>query len=182
MKKYVIVLLSLFACCLYADETFDDVSYLYGPSDVIPGVYAYRARGTSRDKEVIGSSDTIMGFFGNGYKGATGFTPYATPRVGMYFQAAENWSSTANGTKILFKTTPLTTAVPATALTIAGGEVTIGTSLFTLPSNAAPKTNVTPTAVGQLIYNSTANQLCVSTGTALNTWVQVADGTTACSN
>lgn len=55
---------------------------------------------------------------------------------------------------------------------------------LTIPQNAAPRTNVTPTSIGQLILNTTPapSQLCYSTGTIPSSWVQVADGITACSN
>lgn len=160
MKKLIILLFSSLACIALADDLSDPI-YCYGPGATIPGIYYYRSRGTARDKEVVGSGDTITGLYGNAYKGTTGFTPAATPRVSIQFQTAEAWSATANGTKIIFNTTPLTTAIPATALTIAGSEVTVNVPRFTLPSDAAPKTNVTPTSVGQLIYNSADNQLCV---------------------
>lgn len=51
-----------------------------------------------------------------------------------------------------------------------------------IPSNAAPSTNVTPVRAGLLIYNSAGQEVCLSTGTALNTWVKIAAPTTACAN
>lgn len=51
-----------------------------------------------------------------------------------------------------------------------------------IPSNAAPRTNVTPVRAGLVIYNSTGLEVCLSTGTALNTWVKIAAPTTACAN
>ncbi len=67
------------------------------------------------------------------------------------------------------------------------GEVTFdslvtATGGLALPSNAAPRTNVTPTAAGQLIWNSADKQVCVSTAATVTSWVQAADGTTACSH
>lgn len=51
-----------------------------------------------------------------------------------------------------------------------------------IPSNAAPRTNVTPARAGLVIYNSTGLEVCLSTGTATNTWVKIAAPTTACAN
>lgn len=51
-----------------------------------------------------------------------------------------------------------------------------------IPSNAAPRTNVTPVRAGLLIFNSAGSEVCLSTGTALNTWVKIAAPTTACAN
>jgi hypothetical protein len=81
-------------------------------------------------------------------------------------------------------------------ITIAGSLTTTGdaqigdaitdiitlTGLPRLPADAAPRTNITPTAAGELIWNSADAQICVSTGTTASTWVQVSDGTTACSH
>ena len=57
-------------------------------------------------------------------------------------------------------------------------------ALFTLPSDAAPRTNVTPTVVGQLILNTgaTPDEVCFSTGTTASTWVQIRTANTACAN
>ena len=57
-------------------------------------------------------------------------------------------------------------------------------ALFTLPSNAAPRTNVTPTVVGQLILNTgaTPDEVCFSTGTTASTWTQIRTSNTPCAN
>lgn len=66
------------------------------------------------------------------------------------------------------------------------GSVTASTvtvsSRFGLPSNAAPRTNVTPSAAGQLIFNTTQSEICVSSGTVVTSWVKAASTTTACGN
>jgi hypothetical protein len=51
-----------------------------------------------------------------------------------------------------------------------------------IPSNAAPKTNVTPARAGMLIFNSTGGEVCVSTGTATNAWVKLSSPGTSCAN
>lgn len=87
---------------------------------------------------------------------------------------------------------------PDAALDVGGsfridGSATLGdaitdiitfTGLLQLPSNAAPKTNVTPTAVGQVILNtgSTPDEVCFSTGTTASTWVLLSTPTVSCSN
>ena len=57
-------------------------------------------------------------------------------------------------------------------------------ALLTIPSNAAPRSNVTPTAIGQLIVNtgSSPDQVCISTGTLISQWARIADFAVACSN
>jgi hypothetical protein len=56
------------------------------------------------------------------------------------------------------------------------------TTQFLLPTNAAPRTNVTPSRAGALIHNSAANEICVSTGTTVDSWALLKDTTTVCSN
>lgn len=57
-------------------------------------------------------------------------------------------------------------------------------SILVIPSNAAPRTNVTPTSIGQLIRNTGTDpdEICFSTGTTLPTWVLIRSANTACSN
>jgi len=131
-----------------------------------------RGNGHPGDKRAVASGDIFTGLSGRGWNG-TGWT--TSSAVSLELQASEAWTSTANGTKIVFKTTPVTTATSAASLTVSSS----GLNLLT---NAAPRTNLTPLAAGALVWNSADNQLCVSTGTATNSWVQVADGTTACSH
>jgi hypothetical protein len=114
----------------------------------------------------------MNGLAGRGYNGSA-FT--TTSGISLELQASEDWTATANGTKFVFKTTPVTTATSAASLTVSSS----GLSLLT---NAAPRTNLTPLAAGTLVWNSADGQLCVSTGTVATSWVQVADGTTACSH
>lgn len=62
---------------------------------------------------------------------------------------------------------------------IVGSTATIS-SRFVMPSNSAPRTNVTPVGAGQLIFNSSQNELCVSSGSTASTWVKVTSTITAC--
>lgn len=68
-----------------------------------------------------------------------------------------------------------------------GNAITDGftfTGQVILPSNAAPRTNVTPLAAFSFIVNtgSTPDQLCISTGTLLSQWALASNFATACSN
>lgn len=54
------------------------------------------------------------------------------------------------------------------------------TGYFSPQRNAAPRTNVTPAFIGQLIFNTTQNEYCISTGTAVSQWANIGSTTTAC--
>lgn len=71
-----------------------------------------------------------------------------------------------------------------TTLGDAATDVVTLTGLTQLQVSTGPRTNVTPTAAGQLIFNSTGVELCVSSGTTITSWVRVSSGTstTACAN
>ena len=79
---------------------------------------------------------------------------------------------------------------PSVALDVVG-SVTLGSAItdsvvFTglpgLPSNAAPRTNITPQTSYKLIVNSTDNEVCISTGTTASTWAKITNMATACSH
>jgi len=60
-------------------------------------------------------------------------------------------------------------------LTVSGA---LAPTAFTVTSSTAPRDvnstiAVTPSAIGQLIYNSTDKELCVSTAAAIRSWVEV---------
>jgi hypothetical protein len=71
-------------------------------------------------------------------------------------------------------------------ISIPNGTVTASTVSFSgltgIQANSAPRTNITPTRTGQIIYNSTGKEVCFSTGTVVSSWVQIDDSTSACSN
>lgn len=176
MKRLFIVL-ALLASPVYADNVLDIQTNIYGTSLTKPGLYVGRARGTSRDPEQLFNSDFMHGIYANGFK-PNGFT--STPVAAVSLMANENWSNTANGTKIIFTATPNTTTTPTTAFSITGTSVSVNVSLFTMPISTGPRTNVTPSIAGQVIFNSTFAELCMSTGTAINSWVKVSTPTLAC--
>ncbi|RTL20764.1 MAG: hypothetical protein EKK55_17415 [Rhodocyclaceae bacterium] len=116
---------------------------------------------------VYAASGTIQTWTGKGSRRGTVEMELVSPSVGS---AANLVPGTNNANSL-------------GTLTLQWKDVFVAGSL-TIPQNAAPRTNVTPTSVGQLILNTTPtpDQLCFSTGTAVSTWVQVADGSSACSN
>jgi hypothetical protein len=83
-----------------------------------------RARGTGAAPTAVIQGDNLAGFLAQGHTG-TGFSP---TRGGMFVQAAENWTGTAQGTSLNFNTTPIGTMLPGTRMTInPSGDVGIGT-------------------------------------------------------
>lgn len=178
MKKLIVFLLAFSSIYCQAGP-FDDTFYFYGGVGSAPGVYVNRARNNSNLPELITGSDSMFGFYFGGYTGSAFAT---TSRASLEIKPTETWSTTANGTQFIFKATPVTSIVPTTAFTVTGSSVSINVGLFTLPISTGPRTNVTPTIAGQVIYNSTLPELCMSTGTAINSWVKVSTPTVACAN
>ena len=84
-----------------------------------------KARGTSAAPTAVLNNDNLAGFLARGF-GATTFTG---TRGGMFVQAAETWTDTAQGTRLNFNTTTTGTNVPATRVTIDPlGNLGIGTT------------------------------------------------------
>ena len=89
-----------------------------------------KARGTSAAPAAVQLNDTLAGFLGRGY----GATNFSATRGGMFVSASENWTDTAQGTRLNFNTTVNGTNTPGTRMTIDNaGNVGIGT---TAPSEA----------------------------------------------
>ena len=108
-----------------------------------------KARGTGASPTAVLSGDILSGFLGAGY-GATGFSG---ARGGMSVQAAENWTNTAQGARLLFNTTAAGTTGPSTKMTIdPDGNVGIGTSNPTAPLEVA-RTGTTSAVVSTLYAN-----------------------------
>ena len=80
----------------------------YGASS--PTVRGNRANGTPSAPTAVQSTDQLLFLSGTGY-GATAFANASRGAVGV--AAAENWSDTANGTRVELWTTPNTTTTPA---------------------------------------------------------------------
>jgi hypothetical protein len=83
-----------------------------------------RARGTSAAPTAVQAGDILGGFLGRGY----GATNFSGTRGGMFVSASENWTDTAQGTRLNFNTTVNGTTAPGTRMTIDNvGNVGIGT-------------------------------------------------------
>ncbi|NBB22980.1 hypothetical protein GVN20_26725 [Runella sp. CRIBMP] len=91
----------------------------------IPSLIGRRARGTNDVPSAVLSNDVLFFTGGRGYNGSL-FTTAISP--GIQFQATENWTISANGSAILFKTTANTSTVAVDRMLINhNGNVGIGT-------------------------------------------------------
>ena len=70
-------------------------------------------------------------------------------------------------------------AISGSDLTSTGAGVFSGT--LVIPSSTAVQGAFTPSAIGQLMINTTDSELCISTGILISDWV-IADGSAACSH
>jgi hypothetical protein len=83
-----------------------------------------KARGTSAAPTAVQAGDGLAGYLGQGY-GGSAFSGF---RGGMFIQAAENWTNTAQGTRLNFNTTVTGTIATGTRMTIDPfGNIGIGT-------------------------------------------------------
>jgi hypothetical protein len=169
MKRFSILSVLFLLVASVGAENFSDSG---GDSSNKPGSCVLRSRGHAQGREHLYSGDTLNGIYGRGY----GASAFATANgVSLELQASEDWTAAAQGTKMVVYTTPKQSTMAALVLTVDGAGLQ-------LLSNAAPRTNLTPQVAGTLVWNSADAQLCVSTGTTVTSWVQVSDGSTACSH
>ena len=111
-----------------------------------------RARGTGIAPTAVLSGDNLAGFEAAGY-GTTGFS---FTRGGMDVAAAENWTDTAQGTRLVFSTTATGTTTGGTRMTIGpAGNVGIGTQTPSAPLEVT-RTG-TDAAVVSTLYANGAN-------------------------
>jgi hypothetical protein len=89
----------------------------YANNNYAPGVVGRRARGTVASPAVPQSGDFLTGVFGRGYTGAA-FTSSSNGLVGVV--AGETWSGSAQGTYIVFETTPNTSTTRTEKLRVLG--------------------------------------------------------------
>ena len=83
-----------------------------------------RARGTSVAPTAVQTGDDLVGYLAQGHTGSG----FSGTRGGMFVSAAENWTSTAQGTSLNFNTTTNGTITPGTKMTVDNaGNVGIGT-------------------------------------------------------
>jgi hypothetical protein len=81
------------------------------------GFVGRRARGTAASPTAVQTDDTLLSITARGY-GATAFSTSARGYLSM--TAAENWTDSAQGTKLAFGVTPTGSATSAVAMTILG--------------------------------------------------------------
>jgi len=60
------------------------------------------------------------------------------------------------------------------------GDVSMSTATFRVRYSAAPRSSLTPSGIGEIVWNGTNSELCVSTGSVLSSWVRVSTPTLAC--
>lgn len=95
--------------------TFLQATRYAGSNSPSTALTIYSSRGSLASPSALQSGDGLLSIQALGY-GATGFS--AAGRALIQFQAAENWTDSAHGTKIIFQTTPNGSTTQATALTI----------------------------------------------------------------
>jgi hypothetical protein len=89
------------------------------------GIVGRKARGTQASPTAALSGDHLVNIIGNGYTSAGAFSTVNTAKMGFY--AAENFTAAAQGTHIVFETTPTGTVTPTERLRITSqGNVGIG--------------------------------------------------------
>lgn len=83
-----------------------------------PIIALRRNNGTGAGREAIKVSDIIGVIAGQGYNG----TSATTTRIGINFEATENWSPTSTPTRMVFYTTPVGTITTANAIGILSNQ------------------------------------------------------------
>lgn len=157
MKK-LILLVALIPSILFAGPDPRGILELegYGNSDAV-GITAKRGRNDFTIKEPLASADVLFFIRGYGYNGSAFGTNAA---AAIEATAGQAWTTTANGTRILFKTTPAGSTTPATVGTFQpdGGFLPYSRTEAQLKVS-------TPSAVGAIYYDSTNKEFVQSTGT-----------------
>jgi hypothetical protein len=133
----------------------------------------YRAGGTRAAPAALAATGIMGGMGGIGY-GTTGFS--AAPRGAVQFVAEENWSDTAQGAAIVFRSTPLTTILTAEKMRLANsGNLLIGT-----PTDSGYRLDVTGGGVRFTTDGATswvtvtANALAALPAPPTNTYLRLA--------
>jgi hypothetical protein len=105
--------------------TDNDLTITKAGTTNVPSLVGRRARGTNAVPSAVLSNDALFFIGGRGYNGGS-FTTVSSPVI--QFQATENWTTNANGSAILFRTTSNTSTVVADRMLINhNGNVGIGT-------------------------------------------------------
>lgn len=133
MKRLIPFLFLLMASFAKADD-YRNPDTIFGDSTTKPGYSVNRARGHFSGKERLYSGDVINGLYGRGWDGSNFST---SDRISIEMQASETWSSTANGTKMLFKITPAGTTTPIQVLSLDTGGVSFSSMTLIDAYNAS---------------------------------------------
>lgn len=155
MKRLLMLSSFLFASVLFAGPDPRGILELegYGNSDAA-GITSKRGRNDFTIKETLASGDNLFFIKGYGYNGTSFGTNAA---ASIEFSANQAWTSTANGSKIIFKTTPDGSVTPATAMTIDDdGNVAVTGTMATTGATTLSSATVT-------------NRLLVGSGTGIST-------------
>lgn len=167
MKRLLPFLFIAMASLVRADD-YRNPDTIFGESTTKPGYSVSRARGHFSGKERLYSGDVINGLYGRGWDGSAFST---SDRISIEMQASETWSSTANGTKMLFKVTPAGTTVPVQVLSLDTGGVTFS-SMTLIDAYKASFGPVTAGSTSTVTWTETVDRLAeftTSSFTALTT-------------
>jgi hypothetical protein len=148
------------------------------------------ARGTAVAPSAIQSGDNLVGFVGEGY----GTTAFSSGRGGMFVQAAENWTDTAQGASLIFTTTATGTTTQTNQMAIDPfGNVGIGTlapaallEVSRVGTNAGVVATVFKNGIGnpnpyfatRFANGTSAAPTAVQAGDLLGAWVATGYGAT----
>ena len=184
MKRLICLLsaIMLFGVNTYSGE--NEPSDVFGGSSVNAGLKINRYRGQFGNREHLYSGDILNGLYGYGY-GLTALQ--TTPGVTIKLKANQDWTASAQGTKIVFETTPDGSTTPAEVFSIDDdGNVSVGGALAVsgattgiiknTPSDifdcSYSSKTIVPTATFQLLYSTGAITLeatpNIATTTATN--------------
>ena len=117
-----------------------------------------KAQGTKSSPSEVNANDLLFSLAGRGYKDSGAFSGFDSARIQMY--ATETFTDSAQGTKIIFGTTPQGSTSVATRLTI-GSDGTLDhnttTGALLVPRMTTTQRDALTAANGMIIYNTSTN-------------------------
>jgi hypothetical protein len=133
-----------------------------------------RSRGTTNAPSAVTINDPIGGFLGRGY-GATGYYSGANlaTTTGMTIFASENYTDSAQGTYLSFRTTANGSVLASEVVRVDNTNVTVTGNITLsgiLSSPVQTKTSTSTGTAGQVCWDANYIYVC----TATNTWKRVA--------
>jgi len=175
MKKLFVA----FICGLVSVPSFGGILDIETSYSASPVVTTRRARGHFGAEEHLFSGDVLGGLAARG----RGLTTWATTAgVGIYLKANQDWTASAQGTKITFETTPDDSTTPAEVMSIddngnvniSGNLIVTGTTSGSGDTSNAGTYVATPTTYiiggGTLCTPTSEFALFVTTGTGAIDW------------